>query len=65
MNTDEILAALNAYEGSNIWEDLIRSIPGYDDLATEIIDPACYNNIFVLEDNSTFVREQGEWIASW
>lgn len=58
MTPDQIGEQLNRYEadnadddfdhGPNIWEDLIFRLPGYDEIATQEIDPAYYSDQFVV-----------------
>jgi len=42
-----IVSVLNDYRGPDIWEDVIREIPEYDEAATEEIDPGAASDRFV------------------
>lgn len=42
-----VIDTLNAYEGDNIWQDVVLNIPGYDEDATEAIDPSGASDRFV------------------
>lgn len=35
---EETLAQLNAYEGDNVWQDIILGLDGYDEAGTDEID---------------------------
>jgi hypothetical protein len=71
MNTDQILARLNAYEQThqdhsdphNIWDDVIYHLHDYDDARTRILDPGGVSDRFIFEDGRYFRYEQGEWTA--
>lgn len=43
----QTLTALNAYNGINIWQDVILTLDGYDETATEAIDPNGQSDRFV------------------
>lgn len=49
---DEFVRALNEYQGNDIWEDLIRRHPAYDDNATFEADPFGQSDIIVLTDGT-------------
>lgn len=51
MRTDDILVALNAYEGENIWQDVIGRLD-VDEDATDAIDLGM-NDRFVLATGET------------
>lgn len=61
MTTTDIVEALNAYRGDNIWEDLIYTF-SYDEAATVAIDPRALSDRFVA-DGVTYRNEQGTWQA--
>jgi hypothetical protein len=61
MTATEILAQLNSYDGDNLWEDVVRALPNYDDAATEAADPDCHSDIIVLTDGTALYYEQGRW----
>lgn len=42
-----ILDQLNGYQGENVWEDLIKGLPGYDEAATAESDPGGASDRFV------------------
>lgn len=48
---DHVVAALNNYDGENIWQDIICELPDYDDAATEAaINRAGRDDRFVAGD---------------
>lgn len=57
---DNILALLNGYEGSNIWQDLIIKLPGLEDA-----DPLLDREEWFVVDHVLFRFEPsyGEWIT--
>ena len=46
-----VVDMLNSYSGSgdNIWQDVILDLPGYDEAATEAIDPSGASDRFVAD----------------
>lgn len=64
MNTKtQILEKLNTYTGDNIWEDVIRGLPEYDDAATDAADPNYDSDIVVLTDGTeiNYDEQRGIW----
>jgi hypothetical protein len=60
------LDALNSYVGDNLWEDvLLRDIPGYDEAATERLDPGGARSDVFVADGLTYRydRRRAEWIV--
>jgi hypothetical protein len=57
-----IVAQLNAYTGDDVWEDVIRRYPGYDDVATEAADPYARGGgtVIVLLDDSRIEWDEDE-----
>ena len=47
MTITDITAALNAYDGDNIWADIIWQL-GPDEAATEALDPSGASDVFVV-----------------
>lgn len=59
----QILDQLNSYGGNNIWEDVIRRLPGYDEAATAALDPSYASDVAVIA--GTTYRYDGQsqrWI---
>lgn len=58
-----VVAALNAYVGDNVWEDVIYSLDGYDGAKTEAADPYGRSDVVVLTDGTVirYVAQAGEW----
>lgn len=59
---DEVLEALNAYPDDNIWEDVIRRFPGFDEAATDVAyqameDRRDYSDVAVI-DGTTYVWDE-------
>lgn len=52
--SSSIARRLNNYRGLNIWQDVIYRLPGYDEAATEALDPDCRSDRFALTDGRTF-----------
>jgi hypothetical protein len=44
-----LAANLNTYKGNNVWEDVVRGLPGYDNDATDKADPNCMNDTIVFQ----------------
>jgi hypothetical protein len=62
---DRILIALNAYQGNNIWQDIILGLDGYDEALTDDLDCG-RSDRFALADG-TVIRlavDRGEWQVS-
>lgn len=55
-----IVDRLNAYDGDNIWQDVILPL-GIDEDATERLDPEYGSDVFVLEDGRVFVHQPGQF----
>jgi hypothetical protein len=58
-----ILKDLNAYQGANVWEDLILGLPEYDEAATVALDPSASSDRFALTDG-TAIRYNAQ-VARW
>jgi hypothetical protein len=48
----EFVSQLNEYRGDNIWEDVIRHHPDYDDDATAEADPTGASDTICLTDGT-------------
>jgi hypothetical protein len=59
----EVVADLNEYEGENLWEDVARHIPGYDETATQELDPTYQSNVIALRDGTVLrhPESRGAW----
>lgn len=55
VDTQTLIDTLNAYQGDNIWGDVIRPSDLYDDDATDAIDPSWSSDRLVTTD-STVIR---------
>lgn len=51
---DTILAALNDYDGPDVWNDVIWTLPLDSDLTTSLDSNDVHDGTFVLEDGRTF-----------
>lgn len=64
---DRLAAALNAYEGDNPWEDVIRAGGDWrlDEAATEAADPQGSSDLAILTDGSAVVYDEArrEWVT--
>ncbi|MFO7173943.1 MAG: hypothetical protein DIU70_013435 [Bacillota bacterium] len=64
---DELAIALNAYEGDNPWEDVIRAGGDWrlDEAATEAADPQGSSDLAILTDGSAVVYDETrrEWVT--
>ena len=64
----EIAGRLNEYEAThefldyNIWEDVIHSLPEYDEKATAKADPGYWGGVAVLTDGTRIEKRKGEWV---
>lgn len=62
MNTNNILEALNNYDGDNIWDDVIETI-AYDQAATDEIDKG-QNDVFIADGvEYRHIAQSSAWIA--
>lgn len=52
MTLAEFVDRLNTYEGENIWEDIIRRHPQYDDEATTALDIVGASDTIALADGT-------------
>lgn len=72
MNTTarRIVDRLNEYEAThefldyNIWEDVIHSLPEYDEKATAKADPGYWGGVVVLTEGTRIVRRAGKWVIA-
>ncbi len=63
LTAQQIADQLNAYEGDNIFQDLVYGIDSYDPEATEAADPSGKMNVYVFA--GTEVRWGGsEWYVA-
>jgi len=63
-STTIALDKLNAYEGDNIWQDVIYGLD-FDRDATEAADPNYHNDVVVLDSGETVrLSLTGEWCVS-
>ena len=66
----EIADRLNEYEATHtvpnhdIWNDVIRTLPEYDDEATSKADPNYESNIVVLTSGTRIEHREGEWVIA-
>lgn len=61
----DVLGKLNGYDGDNIWQDLIlRDIDGYDEAATEALDPHGYSDRFVAAGATYRLGADGSWAVA-
>jgi hypothetical protein len=51
MDTGTLIAALDEYEGEDVWEDIIH-VHGFDEAATTAVDPNYRSDRFVLVDGT-------------
>ena len=49
---DQIIDALNTYDGGNIWQDVIRRLPEYNDALTASCDPTDQCDVIGLTDGT-------------
>jgi hypothetical protein len=63
--TDRLLNELNAYQGDDIWQDIILGLHDYDEAATDEIDGG-QSDRFALSDGSVirYDYQRGEWAAA-
>ena len=72
MNTTarEIADKLNDYEATHdlsdhdIWFDVIRFLPEYDEDATAKADPGYWGDVVVLTDGTRIEHREGEWVIA-
>lgn len=65
LRTISILKALNTYTGDNIWVDLIRQLDGYDNDATNLIDPSYSSDRFIAAGvEYRYDERNSEWTTS-
>lgn len=59
-----ITSTLNAYDGDNVWQDVILGLSDYDDEATDAIDEGGSSDRLALSDGTIIVyaHERGEWV---
>lgn len=64
-NITAILGRLNAYDGENIWEDVVRQLDEYDDRLTGLLDPGYQSSLIVLTDGNLVGWNPmvGRWVA--
>ncbi len=62
MNTLTLTAALNAYTGDNIWQDIILGLDAYDEAETDAID-AGQSDRFATGDGTEYRCVEGVWVA--
>jgi hypothetical protein len=58
----QITSQLNAYDGDNIWQDVILGLDDYDESATDAIDTGQHDR-FALDDGTVirYDAQQSEW----
>ncbi len=58
-----LLDELNAYEGDNIWQDVILTQPGYDEDSTVDLDPNGRSDVAVVGGHVLrWIEQDHEWI---
>lgn len=65
MNTQEILDKLNAYQGDNVWQDIILHLDDYDEAATDaLLGDVDGSDRLVLTEGTMirFDRSSRSWI---
>lgn len=64
MKLVDLIEELNAYDGIDVWGDLIYP-EGFDLEATEALDPSCRSDVFVTLDGDVVIRSEqtGGWVA--
>jgi hypothetical protein len=60
-NQQQTLDALNDYVGGDIWDDLINQLPGYDEKATQELDPGHRSDVVVI-DGVTYRWDQRDLV---
>lgn len=66
----EIVDKLNEYEATHtppdydIWYDVIRVLPEYDEEGTAMADPDYWGDIVVLTDGTYVERRENEWVIA-
>lgn len=58
--TDSILTTLNAYDGDNIWQDVIYDLD-VDQDTTDALDPSGRSDVIALTDGRVFRHDGIEW----
>lgn len=62
METAEILAKLNDYDGDDLFGDVVWGLPGYDEAATAALDGGNQGDIYVIDGQIYSHRAgTGEW----
>lgn len=66
-STESIVSRLDAYEGDDIWGDVIETINGYNPNYTKELDPCNRRDIFGLENGNIirYVEVMKGWQAAW
>ena len=59
----QFVGRLNSYRGNNIWEDVIRRHPRYDDDATAAADPSGMSDTIILSDGS--IIDYAHHLQTW
>ena len=63
--TAAALAQLNAYDGDNIWQDLILAADWYDDDATDAIDTGTNDRLVTTTgDEIEYDHQAREWVRA-
>ena len=60
-NQQQTLDALNDYMGLDIWGDPINQLPGYDEKATQELDPGHRSDVVVI-DGVTYRWDQRDLV---
>lgn len=59
-----LVEELNAYEGDNIWEDVVHLCGQYDHNATLAADPQHRSDFILLRDGSRIEWDGTEWVVA-
>ena len=64
MTITTILAALNSYDGDNLWEDVVHLIPTYDHDRTCDEDTDARSDFLYLTDGTRIDWDGKKWAVS-